>query len=150
MSGLSSGQNVALYLIPLALGVVGWLATHLVGKPFLAYRELRAEIVRCLILYANVLTMQDAIGSPGPLPDRAVEARTKYRDLASQLMAWGNTIAVYRLWSLFAIIPTRKELEEAKRNLIGLSNTMGDFDRGGETSRRVDNIRRALRIKIGS
>ncbi len=146
----SGVQSAAIYLVPLAIGVVAWLVTHLVGKPFLAYRELRAEIVRCLILYANVPTLPAAVLSVLPLPDRAVEARTKYRDLASQLMAWGNTIAVYRLWALLAIIPTREELEEAKRNLIGLSNTIGDFDQGLETSRRVDNIRRALRIKIGS
>ena len=80
-------QSVALYLLALGIGVVGWLATHLVGKPFLVYRAVRADIARCLVLYANV-PYAGAIDTP--LPPRTKEAQQKYRELASELVDCNN------------------------------------------------------------
>jgi hypothetical protein len=136
--------ELAPYLSLMLAGVGGWIATHLIGKPFLTYRDLRAEIARCLILYANVPCPSTVEFSP---PARTVEARTKYRELASQLYAVGNTIPLYGMWARVSVMPAWNELEEARGNLIGLSNSVGEPNQGLEISRRQDNIRRLLKIK---
>ncbi len=142
----SDVQIAAVYLLALVLGVLGWLATHLVGKPLLAYRAIRADIARCLVLYANVPSYTGAIDTP--LPPRTHQAHEKYRELASELVAFENTITFYHVWAVCKIIPTRKELDEAKRNLIGLSNSVGERDQYVAISKRENNIQRLLRIKL--
>ena len=125
-------------------GVLGWVATHFVGKPFLTYRALREDIARCLILYANIPC------PPQPtavLPARTVEAQDKYRGFASELMAVANTIACYQLWSFLGIMPKWKDLDQVRGNLIGLSNSIGEPNQGPDITRRETNIRRLLRIR---
>ena len=136
-------QGVAAYL--LVVGVAVWLATRLVGKPFLAYRAVRADIARCLVFYANVPFVGPI---DTPLPPRTHEARLKYRELASELVACSNTLAFYQVWAACKILPTRKDLDSARGNLIGLSNSVGDRDQVDEITRRKTNIRRLLRIKL--
>ena len=137
----SDGQTLTLYLLALVVAVLGWL----VGQPFLAYRAIRADIARCLVLYANVPSYSGAKHEPIPL--RTYEAHMKYRELASELAVFENTITFYPLWAACKIIPTRKELNEAKGNLIGLSNSVGDRDQYDAVSKRENTIRRLLRIK---
>lgn len=133
------------YGLSLLIAVVGWIVAHLVGKPYLDYRNLRAEIARCLILYANIPCPPQPVAILEP---RTVEARSKYRDLASRLMAIANTIAFYRAWSILGlIVPKWNELDEAKGNLIGLSNSIGEPNQSQEINRREGNIRQLLRIK---
>lgn len=138
-------QNVLTYGLPLLIGTIGWIAAHLIGKPYLEYRALRSEIAHYLILCANIPC------PPQPVYEsdaRTVEARSKYRNLASRLMSIANLMAFYRVWSIFGfIMPKWEELETAKGNLIGLSNSIGEPNQSLEISRREDNIRRLLRIK---
>ena len=121
------------------------LANHLVGKPFRAYRAVRADIAGCLMLYANVPSYSGV--KHEPIPPRTHEAQEKYRKLASDLVAFVNTITFYPLLAACKIIPTRNELDEAKGNLIGLSNSVGDRDQYEAVSKRKNTIRRLLRIK---
>jgi hypothetical protein len=137
-------DGILSYLSLLLAGAGGWAATHLIGKPFLAYRDLRAEITRCLVLYANIPC---SITSEVVPPLRTIEAQNKHRELASQLVAIGNTIPFYQVWSLIGMIPKWSELQEAKGNLIGLSNSIGEPNQSLEISRREDNVRRLLRIR---
>ncbi|MEE8625520.1 MAG: hypothetical protein V3T19_09285, partial [Acidiferrobacterales bacterium] len=95
--------------------------------------------------YANVPSYSGAKHEPIPL--RTYEAHMKYRELASELVVFANTITFYPLWAACKIIPTRNDLDEAKRNLIGLSNSVGDRDQYDAVSKRENTIRRLLRIK---
>ncbi len=140
----SGGQTLTFYLLALVVGVLGWLATHLVGKPFLAYRAVRADIARCLVLYANVPPAGEI---DIPVPPH-IKARAKYRELASELVACSNTIAFYQVWSAFKIIPTQEELYEVKGDLIALSNSVGEEVQYDAISERENNMRRLLRIKL--
>ncbi len=142
----SGGQTLTFYFLALVVTVLVWLATHLVGKPLLAYRAIRADIARCLVLYANVPSYTGAIDTP--LPPRTHQAQVKYRELASELVAFENTITFYHVWAACKIIPARKDLDEAKRNLIGLSNSVGERDQYVAISKRENNIQRLLRIKL--
>lgn len=138
-------QSVFTYSLPLLIGTIGWIAAHLVGKPYLEYRILRSEIAHCLILYANIPCPPQPVYQ---LDARTIEARSKYRDLASRLMSIANMIACYQVWSCFGfIIPKWEELETAKGNLIGLSNSIGEPNQSLEISKREDNIRRLLLIR---
>lgn len=137
-------DGILSYLSLLLVGAGGWVATHLIGKPFLACLDLRTEITRCLVLYANIPCSITPKVAP---PPRTIEARNKYRELASQLIAIGNTIPFYQVWSLIGMIPKWSELQEAKGNLIGLSNSIGEPNQSLEISRREENVRRLLRIR---
>ena len=138
-------QTILPYGLPLLLATGGWIAVHLVGKPYLEYRALRAEIARCLILYANIPCPPQPVFT---LETRTIEARDKYRNLASRLMSIANMFIFYQAWSTRGLImPKWKELDEAKGNLIGLSNSIGEPNQSLEISRRENNVRRLLRIK---
>src|SRR5262245_26119081 len=136
--------SVGSYLLAFLAGVVGWLTTYFVGQPFLAYLKLRGEIARCLILYANLPQPSKAGDTLHP---RVLDAREKYRWLASELVGVVNTIPYYAIWSFLGLMPNRKYLAEAKGNLMELSNSFGEPDRSQEMMRREENIRRLLRLR---
>ena len=123
-----------------ALGVLAYVLSQFAGKPIESYWELRRDIARCLVLYANA----DSVASADdPLVQ---EARAKFRDLASSLVGLLNAMPLYRLWAFFGAVPSLDDLETAKTNLIGLSNGVGMPGRQMDNSRRYEKIQRALKI----
>ncbi len=135
-------QGMAVYLLALVLGVLGWLATHLVGKPLLAHRAIRAEIARSLVHFSMV----DGLASVrnGYEWPEAVQARTRALEFVGELEACKATIAFYDLWAKLRLVRTRKDIEIAKANLRGLSRCIGVPGKGSDNSRREDKIREAL------
>jgi hypothetical protein len=122
------------------LGAFGWVLAQLAGKQIVAYWELKKEIARCLVFYANADSVDRA---DDPL---AEEARNKFRELASNLVGLVNGIPLYGVWAWLRAVPSLQDMETAKENLIGLSNAVGTQGRQLENSRRYDRIRMALRI----
>jgi len=78
-------QSAAVYLLALVVGVLGWLATHLVARPYLVYRALRAEIARSLVHFSMV----DGVASArnGYEWPEAVQARTRALEFVGELEA---------------------------------------------------------------
>lgn len=132
------------YLATPILAVLAYVGAHFVGKPILELRKTRETIAKSLVLFGNADTMASATGSDD---DRAREARKEYRELASTLIAQANSIPFYTTWSRLSIIPTSKDIEKARANLIGLSNSVGVPGQNLDNSRRQNNIEQALRLK---
>lgn len=91
--------------------------------PIREYRRIRKEISKDLVNYANV------ISNPGSSKqDRIDEARKILRGDASELKSVVDDIPMYDLWAALRLVPSRGDVEEAKKNLIGLSNSVDSGD----------------------
>ncbi len=135
-------QGMAVYLLALVVGVLGWLATHLVARPYLVYRALRAEIARSLVHFSSVdglTSVRNDYQSP-----EADQARTRALEFVGELEACKATIAFYDFLAKLRLVRTRKDIEIAKANLRGLSRCIGVPGKGSDNSRREDKIREAL------
>lgn len=105
--------------------------------------KLIGEITDSLIFYANVYL------NPGTLKtEKMDEAQTVLRQRATQLMAKTHTIRLYKLWQLLKIVPKYGDIVEARKNLIGLSNSIQNGD-PEENHKRVEEIEKLLHIKTG-
>lgn len=132
------------YFASAALGVIGYVGVQFAVKPISELRTTREAIAKSLVLFAKADTVVNVTGSDDA---RALEARAKYRELASTLIAQANSIPFYGVWSCLRITPTFKDIEKARANLIGLSNAVGVQGQSLENSRRQQNIEQALRLR---
>lgn len=100
-------------------GVGAYISKKFIVDPIREYRDIRKQISRDLVDYANL------IANPGSGDShRTKEAEKALRGDASDLKAAADDIPVYSLWAKFGIIPLREEVNEAKQKLIGLSNSL--------------------------
>lgn len=137
-------MDYADYFVSAILGVLGYVGAQFAVKPISEIRTTREAIAKSLVLFANADTMVNVTGSEDA---RTKEARGKYRELASTLIAQANSIPFYGVWSCLRIIPTFEDIEKARANLIGLSNAVGVQGQSLDNSRRQENIERALRLR---
>jgi len=149
--------------------VAGQIIVKFLIEPFYDYRRLVGEIADSLILYANVgpglhdlyLSQLEEAEEKVENPRRGIieerlkeiikndykridESKQILRQQASRLMGTTNAIPMYSLWSVFRIVPSRKDIIKASTDLIGLSNSTGKEG----TGRREKDIAKRLRIKI--
>lgn len=132
------------YFASAVLGVLGYVGAQFAVKPISELRTTREAIAKSLVLFANADTVVKVTDSDDA---RTREARGKYRELASTLIAQANSIPLYGVWSCLQIIPTFEDIEKARANLIGLSNAVGVQGQSLDNSRRQENIEQALRLR---
>lgn len=100
-------------------GIGTYVLKIFVIDPIREYRNVRKNISRDLVDYANL------IANPGSGdPARIDEAETAFRDHASDLKAAADDVPLYSLWVKIRLIPPREEVSEARKQLIGLSNSI--------------------------
>jgi hypothetical protein len=134
---------------------LGWGTTSFVGTPIRRFFDLRGEVIRRLVEFANVPArwkeMRDDSGFPaGRVQDmdlsdkenaRLEEAQRVLRDLASQMLAFaGNEI--FAGWFVRRVM--RFDPKAAGNGLIGLSNEYDTY--GGSRAFQAKMIETALRI----
>jgi hypothetical protein len=132
------------YFASAVLGVLGYVGAQFAVKPISELRMTREAIAKSLVFFANADTVVKVTDSEDA---RTREARGKYRELASTLIAQANSIPLYGVWSCLRIIPTFEDIEKARANLIGLSNAVGVQGQSLDNSRRQENIEQALRLR---
>lgn len=108
----------ALLLGLLGSGSIGLIiAKKFIIEPIREYRDIRKGISRDLVDYANL------IAHPGSGdPQRIQQVEEAFRSNASDLKAAADDIPLYRLRSGLGIVPPKEKVNEAKQQLIGLSN----------------------------
>jgi hypothetical protein len=142
MSGLGG------ILVTVLVGLTGWLAILLVGRPIRDFLDLRREVRRRMLQFANLPVLQLMPGvtdNDGSLADsvdpRIREARQTFRDFGSQMRSFAET-EYLASWVLgrFGIDPFK-----AGEALFGLAHTLSK----NSDERRVHrkDIEAALRIK---
>lgn len=111
---------------PIAIALLSWIAFNAIGKPLLAFFDLRTEVRRSMILYDNVRARWREAGTVAvddATPDnfdRLQEAENQYRNLASQVHAFADTqspTCIVLRWSGF-------DVRKASSGLVGLAKTL--------------------------
>jgi hypothetical protein len=113
-------------------------------NPLISYKKVIGEVTDQLILYAQ------AYSSKMVKEELHKEASDVFRKSAGRLQVYYNIIAWMRfLGFLWWLVPSRKDVNEATKSLIGLSNGIPPRDEDGRhNDRKVAIIREKLRIKF--
>lgn len=103
-------------------GIIVFTSGQLISKftiePLYNQKKVIGRIADLLIFYANVYS------NPGTgKPEHLKAASEETRKLASELVARTVAIPFYRLWNKLGLVHSLKDVREAQRNLIGLSNS---------------------------
>jgi hypothetical protein len=130
-ASVTIGGGVTVYAL-------GRLFVALYVEPIHRLRSLIGEIADSLVFYANVYC------NPGSLRQEIMdEASEILRRQASQLRARAYAIPLYSLWAFMRLVQEKRRIEEASKELIGLSNSVY----GGVLGNARDNIEKERRIK---
>ncbi len=122
--------------------VVGHLFEAIFVEPIHRLRSLIGEIADSLVFYANVYS------NPGILPtEKCDEASETLRQKAAQLKSRAYCIPWYSLWSLMGLVRKKTEIEEAAKELIGLSNSVRGSS--GANGRLSADMRRRIEESLG-
>src|SRR5438445_11867119 len=109
--------------------VLGQIVVKFVLEPIQEFYKLTGEIGHSLVYYANVYSNTDVSGET-----ERKEAHDKFRGQSCELFAKAYTIPLFRLWSLFRLLPKRDDVEKAGGYLIGLAN--GCYDKSQFSAER--------------
>ena len=118
---------------PFALGVLGWLVTHLLADPLLTVYRLRQEAPEVIFRTSNI--------GPGAEPDERKEARDLLRGLAARLAAANAAALPFLRWTLQRY---GLDLRKATEGLTALSNSLEATD--GSRALHRATVERALRL----
>jgi hypothetical protein len=130
---------------PIALAAFTWVVVEFIARPVRNFFDLRREVRRRMLQFANVPVFKPTPGNEGldaaHLFPGAKEPRDMFRDLGSQMRSFGETEhAATWVLTRFGLDPIT-----AGKGLFGLSNTITKY--GPERRAHRKNINTALRIK---
>lgn len=132
-----------------ALTVLGGVLIYVIGQiisKFFIERiynqaDIISEINDSLIFFANIYS------NPGfSAKDKANEASKRLRQLATLLRSKTYMIPWYGFFEKIKIVPKLSDINEASGNLIGLSNSLYRESDRPANNRRVDEIRKSLKL----
>ena len=119
--------------------VVGKVFDSLCIQPIISYRKVIGEITYQLVYFGQ------AYSSTHLAKEVYIDARDTFRKSASRLQTYFNSIEWLRLW----FVPSRSEIDDATKCLIGLSNNIPPGKGEGILNvELVKKIRKDLRIKF--
>ena len=119
------------------------IVTRLVVDPFVDFRRLLGKTSYTLAFYAN-LFYNSSVAAQSPEFKKASNA---CRDLASEVLAFSAAVALYSLLARLRLIPSRENVRDASRLLVGLSNTRSDTPTS-VIEHQYGNIAALIRIRI--
>ena len=137
-------MNAALTILSgLALLVLGQIIIRSFIDPIYELRKLRGEIANALIYHASTYMVPDESFTT----DAKEEARDAFRLLGGQLEAKSYAVPFYRFFAFIRAVPNLVSIEQARANLIGLSNSVlsGNIE---HSERHRGAIIKALNLRI--
>jgi hypothetical protein len=120
-------------LAPFALGVLGWLITHLLANPLLTAYRLREEAPEVIFRTSNI--------GPSARHEEWQEARDRLRGLAARIVAANAGALPFTRWVLRRL---GLDLRRAAEGLTALSNSLETTD--GSRALHRATVERALRL----
>ena len=141
------------YVLPTLITVISGVLVYLLGellntvwlKPLWDFKNIKSEIAKHLVFYANVYTnVLDYSETDGDWKQLHFVASDKFRWLAAELEGFIQTLSWLKIG-----IPKIAELDNAVDNLILLSNCMFNPNTHEQNSKNgvvANEIRRSLRI----
>jgi hypothetical protein len=142
-------------LITATVAALAWIILEFVGRPLRKFLDLRGEVIRNLVQFANVRARYKDIPDDSGAVSGEVEelnlgydeiarlesAQNAFRDLAAQLSAFsGNETFALRAAMLLGYDPAN-----ASKGLIGLSNELDTYGEGRSFHRKTLAV--ALKLK---
>ena len=128
--------------------VFGQIINTFYLQPLNKQKETVGKISDAIIFYANLYT--SPIIKTDSNFDRKEErqkAHEIFRNLAAELISRTQQIPSYQVFSFLRIVPTKKVIVEARKNLIGLSNGMWpDSDHLEYNDRRREQLEKQLNL----
>ena len=117
-------------------------------NPIQKQKEIIEEIAVSLIRYATFYNQPVSVNysEDSVFRQRRVDAKDKTRELAAQLKVRTNGVLFYKIWSKIGYVIPQNKIEEAYRELIGLSNSYFENRDGSRNSERAEKIRNFLKI----
>ena len=125
--------------------VFSQLFTEFVLRPIQDYKRLKAKVAKELVYYAQFYSNPQPIGTA--TENRLwTEASDALRVLASEVTAFAEIKPFHPF--AFYVIPSRKNLREASKNLIGLSNSLFVSDGSYYLERKdfPEKVKRCMKI----
>jgi len=110
-------------LLAVATGVVGvtfLLLQHAAIRVVLDLREEFGAIIESVHYYSN-LYHNPGVGKPEAIE----QGSSTMRRHASRLQSLGYRLPFYGIWHALRLVPSRADMEECRRSLVGLSNSFG-------------------------
>jgi hypothetical protein len=108
--------------------------------PIVEQRKMIGEVADAMVYHANIYA------NPNSHEEKTVERTAEVlRQKASLLRARSYAVPWYSLLSRLHIVPTMKQISEATRGLIGLSNSIRNGDPRDSLTYQKE-IREALRL----
>ncbi len=136
--------KILLPVITVLLGAIVYALGHLLValfvEPIHRLRSLIGEIADSLIFYAPIYSNPSGVINKA----KSNEVSEILRGQASQLRARVQIIPWYSLWTFLGIVRQKKEIEDASRALIGLSNTVYS---GPNTNYGLENDKKRKKIE---
>jgi hypothetical protein len=130
-------------IVSFLLGVVGWFAAGLVGKPWLDFLNLRSQVHEEIIFTGNI--------GPGPGYDKAAydKAQESLRRLAAKMNSTNATaatnITALRLLRWY-LSRNGYDLAKAADGLMGLCNSLADDPSDFLRARYTNSIQMGLNL----
>jgi len=117
--------------------VLGQMILKFVIEPIHEFNKLKGEIAYSLVFYANVY-MNVPLSYTDLSEDRQDrdKAQQVFRGLASQLCPRARIIPWLKIWESLKFVPKYKNIIEATKDLIGLSNSIHEVTTNVNRMRR--------------
>lgn len=111
--------DLLIFFLTIAVGIIGFFVIKGVADPILEYRKLVREIGKNLTFYSHIIT------SPGVSKQLADDGQASLRRLAGELEVAYLSIPLHRqLFSKIFLVPNEQSVQQAKGNMIFLSNSL--------------------------
>lgn len=127
--------------VTIAGGVIiyaaGRLFVALFVEPIHHLRSLIGEIADSLVFHADVY------GNPGTFPmEKMDQVRETLRSQASQLSARAYCLPWYGFWGFIKVVPSKREIQQASQEIIGLSNSVhrGNAAQNVKTRKQIEKL----------
>jgi hypothetical protein len=105
--------------------VLGQIILRLFIEPVVQLRRTIGDVGYSLGFYSNLITNPQK--SAGEIDKKYLECRGRLRELSMRLIADLKAILIPKMCSAFALVPRTQQIHEASKELIFLSNSVGEL-----------------------
>lgn len=130
--------------------IAGQLFIELFIRPWQRYKEIRAKVAYCLVMYAKdygnpieLKRFSELLEAKRPKAEKNMESGDELRKLASEIAGFAE-----EKWFFY---PSKRKIHEVAAHLIGLSNNLVNPDpdiAAAQNNERARQIRELLRLKV--
>lgn len=128
--------------------ILGQLSLKIVIEPYIEQQKVISDIAYSIVYYNDAFCTNDEDKQYKHIDEKILEARQKYRALASQLVTTNQFIKGYGLWRYVLSAPSRSKIHDAALALLQLSDSIRNPIDPTVRIASIDNITISLAIHL--